>query len=461
MMKPNGLNCMFKDKRLALAFAACCLVACQAPVTTLSEAELTASAQRGNGEAQYQLAKQLAGQRKYPEAMKWMQQTVGETQRAATPEMRGAAALQVGDWYQAGLGEPKNALAARHWWNRASRLGNGEAGYRLGTDCQAQHQGKLVAACLDDFETSAANGYAPSQLRVAQWHASRTGGEADAVNWLQKAAERDNRDAQYQLAKRYEQASGVAVRRDVAERWYFRAATLGQPQAQLWIAQHESGQNALAWYQRAASNGEPSAQLWLGKAYREGTLLPMDGQKSHDWLTRAAAGGSGEASYLLSQQQTRHEGREQLLQQSSAAGFVRAQRELGDVFFKRNALERAREEYAKAAASGDTAARVAYADMLRLGQGGKTDYVAAAKQYGLAAQTGSRMAQYRMGMMRQDGMGVSRNRIHAYAWYAMAATEGMNDAIHARNDLEAVMQPDEIKAGQRLAMHWSSGKMDE
>lgn len=149
---------------------------------------------------------------------------------------------------------------------------------------------------------------------------------------MQKAAECDNRDAQYQLAKRYEQGSGVVVRRDVAERWYFRVATLGQPQAQLWMAQHEGGQNALAWYQRADINDEPTAQLWLGKAYREGTLLPMDEQKSHDWLTRSAAGGSGEASYLLSQQQSRHEGREQLLQQSSAAGYVRAQRELGDVF---------------------------------------------------------------------------------------------------------------------------------
>lgn len=96
-MKSNGLDSMFKDKRLVLTLAVCGLVACKSPVTTQSEAELTASAQRGNGEAQYQLAKQLAEQRKYPEAMKWMQQTVGETQRAATRERRASAALQVGD----------------------------------------------------------------------------------------------------------------------------------------------------------------------------------------------------------------------------------------------------------------------------------------------------------------------------------------------------------------------------
>lgn len=449
---------MIRNTRIVLALAAGCLAGCQGPLSALSETELTASAQRGNGEAQYQLAKQLAERGEYPAAMKWMQQTVEETARAASREKRAAAALQVGDWYQAGLGEPKNAIAARRWWGTASRLGNGEAGYRLGTDCQAQHQGKLVAACLDAFEASAGNGYAPSQVTVAQWHSSRAGGDKDAVRWLQQAAERDNRDAQYQLAQRYEQGKGVVVRRDVAERWYFRAATLGQPQAQLWMAQQEEGLNALTWYQKAAASGEATAQLWLGKAYREGKSLPVDADKSHAWLMRAAAGGSGEAYYLLSQEQTRHESRESLLRQAAAAGYVRAQRELGAVFYQRHELERAREAYASAAASGDAFSRVAYADMLRLGQGGTTDYVEAAKQYRLAAQEGDRMAQYRMGMMRQDGMGVSRNRIHAYAWYAMAATEGMKEAIHARNDLEAVMQPDEIKAGQRLAMHWSADK---
>nr|WED70342.1 hypothetical protein PJ912_06465 [Pectobacterium colocasium] len=62
-------------------------------------------------------------------------------------------------------------------------------------------------------------------------------------------------------------------------------------------------------------------------------------------------------------------------------------------------------EYAKAASAGDTESRLAYGEMLRLGQGGKEDYVEAMKQYRLAANDGNRMAQYRMGMMRQDGLG--------------------------------------------------------
>ncbi|MCV9878095.1 tetratricopeptide repeat protein [Brenneria izbisi] len=447
---------MMKYKKLFIALSVCWLASCQSPVSSMSETELLNAANRGNGEAQYQLAKTLAARSQYTDAMQWMRKATERSALSGNQEMRAAAALQVGDWYQAGLGEPKNSPQARRWWTQASRLGNGEAGYRLGRDCQAQHQDELVAQCLEIFETAASNDYAPAQLLVAQWHAARAGGEADAVRWLEKAAHLGNRDAQYQLAQRYEQGKGVVIRRDLAERWYYRAAALGQTQAQLWMARHEEGRNALNWYQKAASSGDAEAQLWLAKAYREGNYLPQDEQLALNWLERAAASGSGEANYLLSLLQTDDEKRERYLLQASSVGYVRAQRELGEWLLRRNEWARAREAFAKAALAGDTDSRLAYGEMLRWGQGGKADYGEALKQYQLAAHKGNRMAQYRMGIMRQEGLGASRNRIHAYAWYSMAATEGMPEAIHARNDLEATMQPDEIKAGQRLALHWSS-----
>ncbi|AIR68629.1 tetratricopeptide repeat protein [Dickeya fangzhongdai] len=450
---------MMRKIRLLTALSVCLLAACQAPVSSLSDADLRKSAQSGNGEAQYRLAKQLASRSHYGEAMQWMQKAADLSDLSGPRESRALAALQVGDWYQAGLGEPKNTPLARQWWQRASRLGSGEAGYRLGADCQAQHQGKLVAACLDAFERAADNQYAPAQLVVAQWYAAHPGAEEEATGWIEKAADLGNRDAQYQLAQRYEQGKGVAKRTDLAERWYFRAADKGQTQAQLWMARHADGKDALDWYQKAAAGGEATAQLWLAQAYRRGDHgLPQNDKQANYWLERASGKGNGEADYKLSQIQTDKAKREQYLVLASSAGYVPAQRELGDWLLKRGELERAREVFAKAAATGDTESRLAYGEMLRLGQGGKADYVEAMKQYRFAAHDGNRMAQYRMGMMRQDGLGASRNRIHSYAWYSLAATEGMAEAIAARNDLEATMQPDEIKAGQKLAMHWSTGK---
>ena len=68
------------------------------------------------------------------------------------------------------------------------------------------------------------------------------------------------------------------------------------------------------------------------------------------------------------------------------------------------------------------------------------------------------MAQYRMGTMREEGLGAPRNRVHAYAWLSLAATEGMPEAVRARDELEAVMTKPEVKQAQKLSEHWF-GKM--
>ncbi|WP_149330710.1 MULTISPECIES: hypothetical protein [Citrobacter] len=42
-----------------------------------------------------------------------------------------------------------------------------------------------------------------------------------------------------------------------------------------------------------------------------------------------------------------------------------------------------------------------------------------------------------------------------FAWYSLAATENAKDAVDALNALEALLEPDEIKAAQKLAREWS------
>lgn len=53
-------------------------------------------------------------------------------------------------------------------------------------------------------------------------------------------------------------------------------------------------------------------------------------------------------------------------------------------------------------------------------------------------------------------MGAPRNRAHTYAWLSLAATEGMPDAVLARDELEAVMTKPEVKQAQKLLEHWFS-----
>ncbi|ENC6656024.1 sel1 repeat family protein [Aeromonas hydrophila] len=443
---------------LCLALAVSVLAACSS-TTPRTDTELSQVAKQGDGRAQYELAKRLASQPDYPNAMHWMQQAAEQSgPLAADQQIRANAAWQVGDWYQAGLGEPKNPALANQWWQRSARLGNTNASYRLGLMCQEQHQGKLASDCLDWFEQAAKRDHAEAQLVLARWYSQQPGADADAVRWLERSAELGNRDAQYLLGERYAQGKGVVKRPDLAQRWNDKAAAQLQRDALLQQAKQAAPTNAFAVYQRAANAGSAEAELWLGMAYLAGEQVSADSALGRYWLELAAGHGSHEAEYQLSLQQIDWEQRLHWLTRAADGGVTKAWFELAQLQQEQGELEQARASYAKAARQGNRAALYAYGEMLRLGQGGKEDYALALKQYRQAAQQGDRMAQYRMGTMREEGLGAPRNRVHAYAWLSLAATEGMPEAVQARDELEAAMTQPEVKQAQKLSEHWF-GKM--
>ncbi|MGU5717927.1 tetratricopeptide repeat protein [Aeromonas taiwanensis] len=445
-------------RALWLALTASMLAACSS-TTSLTDAELSQAAKQGDGRAQYELAKRLASQPDYPNAMHWMQQAAEQSgPLAADQQSRASAAWQVGDWYQAGLGEPKNPALATQWWQRSARLGNTQASYRLGLMCQEQHQGKLVSECLDWLEQAAKQDHAEAQLILARWYSTQPGADTDAIKWLERSAELGNRDAQYLLGERYQQGKGVVKRPDLALRWNDRAAAQQQPDALLLQAKQAAPTNAFATYQRAATAGSAEAELWLGMAYLAGEQVSTDPAQGRYWLELAAGHGSHEAEYQLSLQQVDREQQVYWLEKAANGGVPKALFELAELQHKQGELAQARASYAKAAQQGHILVQYTYGEMLRLGQGGKEDYALALKQYRLAAQQGDRQAQYRMGTLREEGLGAPRNRVHAYAWLSLAATEGMPEAVRARNELEATMTKPEVKQAQKLSEHWF-GKM--
>ena len=445
-------------RALWLVLATSILAACTS-TTSLTDAELSQAAKQGDGRAKYELAKRLAKQPDYPNAMHWMQQAVEQSgPLAADKKIRASAAWQVGDWYQAGLGEPKNPVQATQWWQRSARLGNTNASYRLGLMCQEQHQGKLVSECLDWFEQAAKQDHAEAQLILARWYSTQPGADTDAIKWLEQAAELGNRDAQYLLGQRYVQGKGVVKRPDLAQRWNDKAAAQQQRDALLLQAKQASPTHAFATYQRAANAGSAEAELWLGMAYLAGEQVSADPALGRYWLELAAGHGSHEAEYQLSLQQVDREQQIHWLTRAADGGVPKALFELAELQHKQGELAQARASYAKAAQQGHILAQYTYGEMLRLGQGGKEDYALALKQYRLAAQQGDRQAQYRMGTLREEGLGAPRNRVHAYAWLSLAATEGMPEAVRARDELEAAMTKPEVKQAQKLSEHWF-GKM--
>lgn len=423
---------------------------------TLSGKALEAAAAKGDVHAQYMQARQLAQKHDYPHAMGLMQEVgnkvvfSGEKQ-----EQRSDAARQVGDWYEAGLGEPRNETLALAWWQKASALGNVEASYRLAQICQKKYGGRLSADCVDSFETAAKRGHSGAQLALAKWLTGKEGAERQALMWLEKASAQSQPEAMYLLAVRYEKGDGTDRREDLAQRLYLQSAEKGYPAAQRWQGQHSEGKAAFEWYQKAAQSGDTPSQRWLAEAYTTGAVVPRDDSQNLLWLKRAVQGGDSRAQFLYSQRQTSVEERERYLDLSARGNDSDAQKALAGIYSARGEADRAVKLWAGLANKGDPQNRYAYAEMLRLGQGGKEEFSQAFRQYRLAAMQGYTPAQYRMGMMRQEGFGATRNRIHAYAWYSLATAKGLKDAHIALNDLEATMKPEEIQAAQKLAMTWA------
>ncbi len=193
--------CKFKISIGILLFS-WIVTGCSVNTLPVTEQQLLLASQQGQGKAQYELAKRLVTKPDYPEAMRWMKQAADQVgPLAADVDIRGRAALQVGSWYQAGLGEPKNPVLAKQWWQRSAKLGNGEASYQLGQECRQRHKGKLASECLDWFEQAAKRDHGNAQLVLGQWYAGQAGADEEAVKWLEKAAEQGNRDAQF-LEKR-------------------------------------------------------------------------------------------------------------------------------------------------------------------------------------------------------------------------------------------------------------------
>jgi TPR repeat protein len=103
------------------------------------------------------------------------------------------------------------------------------------------------------------NGLGPVQLDVQE-----------AARWYQKAADKNNADAQFALANAYSIGRGVPVNPKLA----------------------------LHWLTKAAENGNVTAMTSLAGLYETGVGVPSDPAKAAEWTMRAANAGSVDAIYL-------------------------------------------------------------------------------------------------------------------------------------------------------------------
>lgn len=91
---------------------------------------------------------------------------------------------------------------------------------------------------------------------------------AEAIDLLQRAAERGHAQAMLRLGTLYRSGFGAVQNFSLAAKWI----------------------------ERAAHEGEPQAMLELGRLYREGIGMPKDMIKAYVWLNRAAAARNADAA---------------------------------------------------------------------------------------------------------------------------------------------------------------------
>ena len=168
------------------------------------------------------------------------------------------------------------------------------------------------------------------------------------ISDLQKKAESGDTEAMFQLAQRLvEAAIGIDdMGEDIMDKafdWLKKAAELGNAEAQHEMAKgcrsEKDFNGSFQWEQKAAKQGLLEAEYSLAIHYQNGTGTPVNSESRYYWLKQAAEKGHTEAKYLLalcyiSAQGTKEDIAKAIswLEQASNDGFAPAKINLGAAY---------------------------------------------------------------------------------------------------------------------------------
>ncbi len=143
----------------------------------------------------------------------------------------------------------------------------------------------LLAACSDYQEAR---------------RAYEVGRFTEALEKLEKLAQKGDARAQYEVALMYLQGIGTPVDPTRGGQWMMAAANNGNATAMVEIGgRFETGMNAeknpilaFTWFRRAAATGDPIGMYKLAMLYESGEGIPADLPRAYAWyrLSKNAAG---------------------------------------------------------------------------------------------------------------------------------------------------------------------------
>jgi len=134
------------------------------------------------------------------------------------------------------------------------------------------------------------------------------GEDAQAAGLLREAAESKDRDARYRLGLLYGAGRGVEKDEQLGMQWVRKAAQQGQAQAQYFMAAaYSRGLYGLKrddimaadWLRRSARQGNVDAQYALANAYADGRGVAYDPSEALGWILLAAKNNHPQAAQAL------------------------------------------------------------------------------------------------------------------------------------------------------------------
>ncbi|MBP5569894.1 MAG: SEL1-like repeat protein [Prevotella sp.] len=222
---------------------------------------------------------------------------------------------------------------------------------------------------------------------------------SQAVEIFQRLANQGNTEAQYYLAKCYDNGWGISQDYQKSFYWNERAANQGNGKAQnnlgvcyrQGVGVEKDLQKAVYWYEKAANQGIAVAQNNLASCYYNGVGVEKDLQKAVFWFEKAGNQGIAVAQNNLANCYYNGEGVEKDLQKSfywweksANQGNAKAQYNLGICYYN--------------------------------GEGVEKDLQKAVFWFEKAANQGNATAQKNLGLCYENGIGVAKDLQKAAYW---------------------------------------------
>ncbi len=369
------------------------------------------------------------------------------------------AQLRLADMYYYGIDTQRSYSDALHWYNLAQEYTDGQAQYNMGL-MYSEGRGTEVNInkALEWFKRSANNGHNNSTTIVRNHEyfldisKKAENGDTDAqvdlglifsdgtsiygkdydkaYYWFNKAAEKNNIDAIYQLAILYLYGDGVKQDKELSHKLYLHAAYKGHQGAIYGLQDFYTDEPVANPFHEVhnlyieAKNGDRRAQYLLAKIYYLEELEDYD--KALEWFNKSAKQGDSSAQINL-------------------AGLYYMGKGVAQDYQK--ALEWA----LKSANQGNSTAQYNVAILYYNGQGTPQNYKKAYEWYSKAAKQGNPEALNNLGVMYANGIGITKNLVKAYANYSVSASLGDESAQENIEGIRWDMTSKEINEAQALA----------